>query len=397
MVRSTDSPSKHEYVPALDGIRGFGFLGIFLAHYLSLAVYRYRGHPWVNGLFYIEQIALMVVPAFFVLSGYLIGGILFNSRNREGFFRVFYGRRILRILPVYYVTLLVVAGVNLAQGVHLNRVFWAHFFYIQNWLPGYPSTDTGMSTQIIHLWSLAIEEQFYLTWPIVVWFARDRAKLLKIIAVLSGLCFTVRLISPWIHLSPMRSYFATPTRVDAILLGVGLALVADHKIFKRLQPLAKYAVLVGTALWLISFSTHPNDPNNYYRVAVEIPLANFTVLALVAAVIDENSALAKACRVRWACWLGTMSYGLYVYHYTYHKWFSDTFRPQLSQYMPDPWAYLATAVIALALTIGLGMFSYRFIEQPVLSLKRYLKLGPVLVAKPIEKNAAVRGLATNRS
>ncbi len=380
---------------ALDGIRGYGFLGIFLAHYLATGIYRHRSNPWVNGLFYVEQIAWMAVPAFFVLSGYLIGGILFNTRNREGFFRVFYGRRILRILPVYYIALLVVAGVNLAQGVHLNDVFWAHFFYVQNWFHGYVLTDKFTSTQILHLWSMAIEEQFYLTWPIVVWFAKDRAKLLKIIAVLCAICFTVRLISPWINLSMYGILFTTPARVDAILLGVGLALVAEHEIFKRLQPLAKYGVVVGTALWLISYSTHLNDPNNYHRVLVEVPLANLTVLALVAAVLDEKSLIAGACRVRWACWLGTMSYGLYVFHFIYEKWFAFTFRPMLSHYMPDLWAYLASTAVALALTIGLGMFSYRFIEQPALSLKRYLKFGPVLAANPTERKAAVRGLATN--
>ncbi len=395
MARSIESPSKHEHMAALDGIRGYGFLGIFLAHYLSSAIYSYRSHAVVNVLFYVEQIAWMAVPGFFVLSGYLIGGILFNSRNREGFFRVFYGRRILRILPVYYMTLLVIGGIRLAQGVHLSHVFWASFIYMQNWLPGYASSDGALNTRIVHLWTLAIEEQFYLTWPVVVWFARDRAKLLKIIAVLCGLSFAVRLISPWIHLSATRSYLATPTRADAILLGVGLALVADHRIFKKIQPLAKYAVLVGTALWLISFSTHPTVPYNYYRVAVEFPLANLTALALVAAVIDENSGLARVCRVRWACWLGTMSYGLYVYHYTYHQWFSETFRPLLSQYMPDPLAYLATTVVALALTIGLGVFSYRFIEQPALSLKKYVKFGPARAEKPIHENAALGRLATN--
>ena len=383
-------------MPALDGIRGYGFLAIFLAHYLSPAIDRYRSIPWVNVLFYVEQIAYMAVPAFFVLSGYLIGGILFDTREHEGFFRVFYGRRILRILPVYYVTLLVLACLGIAHGVPLKTLFWSHFIYIQNLLPGY--TDSGFVPHftIIHLWSLAIEEQFYLAWPVVVWLARDRAKLLKIIAVLSGLCFTLRFISPWLHLSARRCYYGTPTRVDAILLGVGLALVADYKIFKRLQPLAKYAVLVGTALWIISFSTHRDDPYNYYCVVVETPLANFTVLALVAAVIEEGSGFARACSVRSACWLGTMSYGLYVFHYTYHVWFLQSLRPRLSHHMPDPWSYLATAAIALALTIGLGILSYRFIERPALSLTRYLKYGPGLAAKPVQKSAPFLGLAAKR-
>src|SRR5579871_2260754 len=173
MVRQIENPSTREHVPALDGIRGYGFIGIFLAHYLAPLIERYRSHPWVNVFYYLEQIAWMGVPAFFVLSGYLIGGILFNSRNREGFFRVFYGRRVLRILPVYYGTLLIVACLGLKDGVHLNSLFWSHFIYIQNLLPHYSDDGFVPHFTILHFWSLAIEEQFYLTWPIVVWLARD--------------------------------------------------------------------------------------------------------------------------------------------------------------------------------------------------------------------------------
>lgn len=396
MQNSADSPSRLERIPALDGIRGYGFLGIFFAHYLAPVIDRNRSIPWVNSLFYLEQIAWMAVPTFFVLSGYLIGGILFNSRNHEGFFRVFYGRRILRILPVYYGTLIILACVGLAHGVPLRFLFWSHFIYIQNLLPAYSDAGFEPHFTIIHLWSLAIEEQFYLTWPLVVWLARDRAKLLKIIAVLCGLCFTVRLLSPWLHLSARRCYFATPTRVDAILLGVGLALVADHRIFKKLQPFAKYAVVAGTALWLISFSTHVSDPDNYYRVAVETPLANFTVFALVIALLEKDSLFARVCSVRWACWLGTMSYGLYVYHFTYHLWFWETFKPMLANHMGSTWADLATSVVALAVTIALGTFSYRFVERPVLSLARYMKYGPLLTAKPAQKSAPAHDLAAER-
>ena len=135
MQNSADSPSRLERIPALDGIRGYGFLGIFFAHYLAPVIDRNRSIPWVNSLFYLEQIAWMAVPTFFVLSGYLIGGILFNSRNHEGFFRVFYGRRILRILPVYYGTLIILACVGLAHGVPLRFLFWSHFIYIQNLAP----------------------------------------------------------------------------------------------------------------------------------------------------------------------------------------------------------------------------------------------------------------------
>lgn len=371
---TNESMSSHRSLP-LTGIRGYGFLLVFLGHYFSTAITVNRSNSWVNVLFYVQQIGWLAVPAFFVLSGYLIGGNLFRTRNQKGFFKVFYFHRILRVFPPYYLTLLVITCVDLSRGIHLDYKFWSHFLYLQNYMPGYTDWNQPPNNQLNHLWSLAIEEQFYLTWPLVVWLARDRRTLLKITIVLCALCWTVRLISPLIHLSTMRCYFATPTRVDTILFGVVLALIADTHTFKRLQPYAKYAALCGTAIWMISFSFHSNDANNYYRLAVEYTIGNFTLLALISAVMEEGSVIARVCSVRWACWLGNMSYGLYVFHYTYHVWFLNSLRPRLSQLIPQPFDLFATGAIALVCTVALGMISYRFIEQPALTLKKRFKYG----------------------
>ena len=115
------------------------------------------------------------------------------------------------------------------------------------------------------------------------------------------------------------------------------------------------------------------------------------------AILEKDSLFAKACSIRWACWLGTMSYALYVFHYTYHVWFLQSLRPRIAHHLPGPWPDLATAAIALAFTIGLGVISYRFIEKPALGLARRLKYGPDLTAKPLSRQAPVLGLAAKRS
>lgn len=371
---------KTEQIPALDGIRGYGFLAVFFAHYLELIVLEHRASIWARGFRYGEELAWLAVPMFFVLSGYLIGGILFRTRNRQGFFKVFYGRRAVRVLPVYYLAIIAVAVSDLAHGVHLDYKFWSHFIYIQNFMPGYANVSAAPNNQVIHLWSLAVEEQFYLTWPLIVWFAKDRKTLLKIVVAICALCWMVRLISPWIHLSPERSYFATPTRIDTILFGVALALVADHHIYRRFQPLAKYAAAVGIVLWLVSCRTHWNQDFIYYRLTVEYALANFTLFALIAAALEEGSAFARFLSVRWVCWLGKMSYGLYVFHLLYRPWFINSLRPMLLKRVSDPGASIVTVTSALALTVALGMLSQRFIEKPALSLKRHFSYGPELAA-----------------
>ncbi len=366
---------KPEHILALAGIRGYGFLAIFVAHYLTELIFVHRANTWVNGVYYVGHLAWLALPAFFVLSGYLIGGILFRSRDRKGFFKVFYARRALRVLPVYYITILVVAGVDLAHGIHLDYRYWAHLIYIQNFMPGYSHTAYPPNNQVIHLWSMALEEQFYLTWPLVVWFAKDRKTLLKVTLSICALCWMIRLIAPWIHISPTRGYYATPTRVDAILFGVALALVADHEIYKRYQYLAKYVAIIGSILWLLTFINHPDYPDNYYRLVLDCSFGNFIVLAVIVAALEEGSAFARFLSVRWVCWLGQMSYALYTFHFTYHAWFLNSLRPMLERYIAEPGAFILTLTLALALTIALGMLSLRFVELPALSLKRYFTYG----------------------
>jgi peptidoglycan/LPS O-acetylase OafA/YrhL len=222
---------------------------------------------------------------------------------------------------------------------------------------------------------MALEEQFYLTWPLVVWFAKDRKTLLKVTLSICALCWMIRLIAPWIHISPTRGYYATPTRVDAILFGVALALVADHEIYKRYQYLAKYVAIIGSILWLLTFINHPDYPDNYYRLVLDCSFGNFIVLAVIVAALEEGSAFARFLSVRWVCWLGQMSYALYTFHFTYHAWFLNSLRPMLERYIAEPGAFILTLTLALALTIALGMLSLRFVELPALSLKRYFTYG----------------------
>jgi peptidoglycan/LPS O-acetylase OafA/YrhL len=380
-----NTASKPEHIPGLDGIRGCSFLAVFLPHYLSPLIAQYQSGPWITAINCVKDLTFLAVPMFFVLSGYLIGGIIFRSRNREGFFSVFYGRRMLRVLPVYYLTLIVVTIIDLAHGVHLDYKYWSNFIYIQNFMPGYTEVEFPPNTQVAHFWSLAVEEQFYLLWPIVVWFARDRKTLLKIIVGLCSLSWTIRIASPWIHLSLHRCYIATPTRVDTVLLGVALVLILDHQIYKCFQPFAKYVCLGATVLWITSAFFHRELPNNYFRVAVEYSLGNVIVLALLIAVLDEGGTFERIFSARWIGWLGKISYGLYVFHFTYHIWFLYSFRPWLTHYLREPYASLATAAIALGVTIALAFLSYRLIEEPLLRLKKYFQYGPERVKNPLDQ------------
>jgi peptidoglycan/LPS O-acetylase OafA/YrhL len=232
--------------------------------------------------------------------------------------------------------------------------------------------------QTIPYWSLAVEEQFYLLWPLVVWFCPDRRTLLRVTAALIGISCVLRFAAPMSHLSPTRCYFFTPTRIDGILLGVLLALIRHESIYKRLSRFAKYAALGGLAAMLIMA---PRSgwllPNTYYRIAFEVPFANLTAAAIILAVMEEGSLFCRICSRRWICWLGSRSYGLYVIHFLFRDWFCGPFALRLAQYMPLPLAFAVSTTLAFCLTLALAVLSYRFVEQPAMNLKKRIRYGAV--------------------
>lgn len=368
---------RQAYIRSLEGIRGYAFLLVFSAHYFLPSQLAHPGTARLRLLVGFQSLAFFTVPVFFVLSGYLIGGILYDTRDREGYFRVFYSRRILRVFPVYYLTLLVVACFSTIgnYGVTKNYHFWAHFLYIHNLCPGYTSWHNS-HVDLLHLWSLAIEEQFYLLWPLVVWLLRDRRKLIGFTTLLIVCVCVFRVIAPFLLMTPPQMHYSTLTRIDGILLGVLLALVRQNAAFERIRPWAKWVALSGLAAGaILGVCNDVGFSKTLIGAEIWIPLANFTALAIIVAVMEENSWTNWVCSQGWACWLGSMSYGLYVFHYIYIYFFLYTLSPQLARHMRTSFAILSSGVLAFALTLALAMLSYRLIERPVMNIKGHIKYG----------------------
>lgn len=376
MSQIPEATGRRKYMPSVEGIRGYGFLLVFVIHYLPAIRLTQQGSTAYRVLLGAQEIAYFSVPMFFVLSGYLIGGILYGTRNREGYFRVFYSRRVIRVFPIYYFALLVIALGDAALKFHPDYHFWLHFLYIQNLFPDFLKQYNPFL--LIQYWSLATEEQFYLLWPLAVWFFPQRKRLFGFACVLIVLIFGIRfLVSKYIS-EPYFIRYCSLTRADAILLGVLLALVYKHSIFTKFKPYAKWVVLAGVCpviVWTLWNGTE--WPRSSLGSQIIIPWINFTAVAIIVTVMQEGTWLNWACSQKWICWFGRRSYSLYIFHFMYARLFRGKLTPFLAGHLPLHLAVFISTAFAFSLTVLLAELSYQLIEKRTQRMKQHLAYGPV--------------------
>lgn len=288
------------YFPELDGLRGLAILWVIL----------YHCHDKLDGtpLFAIAKWGWAGVDLFFVLSGFLITGILLDSRSKSPsagqFFRDFYARRILRIWPVYFLLLfLVYIGVPLIFGVswlaEAKAAPWLHYaFFIQN-LFMVPLPGTLGPT-----WSLAIEEQYYLLWaPLARWF-HPRS--------LSLLLGSVIVASPFLRIGLSGAVSRTHTLIhlDGIAIGSLIAITLRYIFFsqKTWRSIARGVIVAGAAGLFYASSRFP--------AALDSAFALLFAGILLAAVsfTGTRGLYTSIWKLRWLQFYGRVSYGLYMIH-----------------------------------------------------------------------------------
>jgi peptidoglycan/LPS O-acetylase OafA/YrhL len=342
------------YQPGLDGLRGVAILLVLGLHVL--------GRHVLPGGF-------IGVDVFFALSGYLITGLLLAEHERTGRIGLaaFYGRRIRRIWPALGVFILVVMAAMLAlppdDPLRLDTLLAlaGGLTSSTNWLIAFDLTNGGAAG---HLWSLAVEEQFYLLWPpllmgLLALGQRQRVPLL--LAALLAAVFLWRL-----HVygadGPARVYNGLDTRADAILAGCLLASVGEG----RFRAFAGRAwPLAAAGLFAVALNVSAGAPvMNVFGYPVVAGLA-----AVLIAAATAPTALQLLLSGRWIVGLGRLSYSLYLWHFPINRLLLATPLPDAPR-----WA----AVVLLSLLVA--SLSYRLIEQPF--LRRPHRLAPVAATAP---------------
>jgi peptidoglycan/LPS O-acetylase OafA/YrhL len=332
----------------------------------------------------IHHIGWIGVQLFFALSGFLITGILLDTKRREGYLRAFYARRALRIFPLYYLVVIawtVVAPLVLALPDTIRHEIVAYRLwyvaYLSNWLMPW-----GEITGLPHFWSLGVEEQFYAVWPFVVLWLGPRG-LARLCGALAVGPFLFRVAIRRANLPEVICYSWTISRVDALALGALAALVPrDAGIARAIRPwirpatIASLAGVVLIAAWTKSFPrAHPLVQTAGYSLLAVL----FAVLVLVAATSPERLGRARAPLVsKPMLALGKYSYAIYVFHVPIHvaaaRWLGHYLNEGSGLHrVAETSVYIA---VGTAVSILAGVLSWHAFEKHLLPLKRHFEVGP---------------------
>ncbi len=361
-------------IPGLDGLRAIAILLVFASHTDLIAV------GWVG------------VQLFFVLSGFLITSILLDMKDSlppGKYFTKFYGRRFLRIFPLYYFYLTAMAviayGLLLADfrpnymQIFFNQVRYA-VLYVYDFYYRIPSFQP--SQFLDHFWSLSVEEQFYIIWPLLLLlFPQKHLKRLFIVFIILGVVFRAMLYllyvsgsSLWVFREPFALViYSWPfSHLDAFALG---AYISRYPIQRPKGQLLFLTVLVSVSGFIATYLTSGNlglisalgydlRSSAGYQFIWMFSLLNYFFAVLIYCVVREKM-LIRFLEMPWLRYLGKISYGMYVYHLALIWFVWRFFEERINGGMP----YWIKVVVSLSATILIASLSYYLLERPILNLK----------------------------
>ncbi len=313
------------------------------------------------------------VTLFFILSGFLITGILWDSRHSEHWLRNFYIRRLLRIFPLYYgsLILVVLAGFVVHNGLSSFSGIWAFALYLQN-IP-YITAVAGVirsPLRLSHFWSLAVEEQFYLIWPFLLYRLRNLRDLKRLSLATFLISCAFRLIRQ--KYFPEAAGWNDFTLARAAELATGAFLAACYRddswqILDRFAPLTAGLSFTAFAIaGMVQGNLHLySDPVLTFGLpAITLFFASLLVLAL-----RHDGPLSHAMKTRWLRWVGSISYGLYVIHVLITPIYpivSHWVRPNAGRSE----MLALNGIFTLLISFPLAWLSFRFYETPFLNLRK---------------------------
>jgi peptidoglycan/LPS O-acetylase OafA/YrhL len=377
MTTTADDSTTGRHIPALDGLRGTAILMVLYLH-LFWSNTSPAGNLLVRSIAELRTACWIGVDLFFVLSGFLLTGILYDTLSSAHFFRNFYGRRSLRIFPLYYAFLFVVIAISYAQGYHW---FGGTFYYLTYTVSllrnGSVQATDAPWIHIDHFWSLAVEEQFYMAWPLLMYFLRTKRRIAGAIVVLALTGLLVRtylVLSGVTVLHPYSVYAWSPARFDTLLLGGLLALAIRSRFRGKVLRWSWLVFVCGASVLTAYGFRHGRFDALTDGVVATIGLSilGVTGAALVGASLTRTSMFSAFFSNPVLRFFGRYSYGLYVYHYTLQALMSPFMQPWLHELTQSKLLLvLLNGGIVLVTAILLAVLSFEMFEKRFLGLKRF--------------------------
>ncbi|HLK29466.1 MAG TPA: acyltransferase [Puia sp.] len=363
------SNPKTSHIPQLDGLRGIAILLVISYHYFNS--FKIFSFGWSG------------VDLFFVLSGFLITGKLLSSVNHQGYFINFYRNRILRIFPLYYTVLIIfyVGVLFFVRQEHLTNVafykgHWKSFFlFMQNWTflnDGFPKDK-----YLLHFWSLALEEQFYLVWPFIIYFLANRKIFSMVLIILVLTALALRCLFFFSNpSSSTQQYFSLNTfcRMDSFVAGALVCYLyySKIKINSIVVNLAIAFSIAGIVSSIYIWKSASFYENPFLQTLGFSLIAFFYAGILYKLLQPEETMLIKILSAKWLIFFGKISYGLYIFHWLvsitlYHvinNW--GTLHLTNNHLIMN----IISTIACIILSIGISVISFYYFESYFLSLKK---------------------------
>lgn len=363
----------------LDGLRGAAIVLVLLYHYGYLTP-RGASASFLTGLQKSFGIGWAGVDLFFVLSGFLIGGILLDARGSESYFSTFYARRFFRIMPLYYLWI----GIYFVLTLTVVRVYLAplgtvserwssipiYLFFVQNMTKNLHS-NLG-TAWLAHLWSLAVEEQFYLLMPLAVRFLPRRRLVPLLLAAILGAPVARIVVFKYLSKAHAIQYMLTPCRADALAMGVLLAVFwRDDRWTTWLS--SRRALLTSVTLSLAAVVAYLAfyDPSPYSFVMTTWGFSAidlfFSCLLVIALLVPEG-VFGAVCRLAFLAELGRLSYCMYITHEVVNLLCHSFLRGDIPRI--TSWQSAGVTLLSALATYGIAKVSWAYFENPLLQRGR---------------------------
>jgi len=352
---------------SLDGWRGVAILLVFFRHYSNTTSFK---HGWVMVLSRVLESGWIGVDLFFVLSGFLITGILLDTREHKNYFKNFYARRTLRIFPLYFGVLFALLAAT--PWLHLQWTAWhlSFFFYVSNIASQFKDNLYSLSTFVGlgPTWSLCVEEQFYMLWPLVILLIPNRKRLLQFIVGAMTLALLTRLALLLVLPNEPAyewAYHVLPMRADGLLCGAMIAVLYRKNIsVKQLRwPLGIAAVVFAA----VCISCGYIDFHSVATCLLIYPSVALLFGGLLLHALQQGTWANWIGNVGWLRFFGRYSYGMYIFHDLLNT-------AGLMRWMQMKMHSLALGgmvyvVMMLAITTVVSVLSYELFEKQFLKLK----------------------------